>query len=126
MRFAILHHTGSALHPDHYDLLIQTAEGADDDDCVLEAFATVRDEFPEPAAGAPVSLKRLALHRRVYLDYEGALSRERGQVARADGGVCILRERTAAAAVYELQGARLAGKFRLRSQGGGVAWEKFE
>jgi hypothetical protein len=126
MRFVVLHHTGWPGKPDHYDLLLQFAEGASDDDLVLRAFATVRDEFPLPGActagqassGTGACRLRLqADHRRAYLTFQGAVSGGRGGVERVDEGACEMlapRATEPEDMCVRLAGARLKGCFRLR------------
>lgn len=119
MRFAILHHTGSATQASHYDLLFQTAEGAGDDDRVLESYSTLKDEFP--GCSGPVRVKAIAPHRRIYLQYEGPLGGARGEVTRADGGEYTLETPAEGLRRLKLSGRRLQGAFILR-RGADGAW----
>jgi hypothetical protein len=105
LRYAILHHTDWPGHPDHYDLLLQTAPGTSDDDRVLRTFSTLRDECP--ANG--VLLIGNQDHRRLYLDYEGPVSGERGRDRRVDSGEC----RVEGPSVFTLTGGRLSGRITL-------------
>jgi len=82
MRYVVLHHTGWDGHPDHYDVMLQLATGSSDTDRVLATFASQIDDVPE--AGA--AFERLPEHRRLYLDYQGPLSDNRGRVDRVDAG----------------------------------------
>lgn len=59
---------------DHYDVMFESTEG-------LETWAVMR----LPDAIAQVA-HRLDLHRAVYLDYEGPISGDRGEVRRVDAG----------------------------------------
>jgi len=61
--------------PSHWDLMFQKND-------VLATWAT--PEFPSP--GVCSVAERLASHRLAYLDYEGPVSRSRGQVRRAAWG----------------------------------------
>jgi hypothetical protein len=74
MRFAILHHTG--ISSPHYDFLIET--GLDD---LLLTFRL--EHWP---VSSPADAVRQPDHRRIYLDYEGPISRNRGQVRRIASG----------------------------------------
>jgi len=76
LRFAILHHTG--IPEPHFDLLFETHEGSD--------LATWRS--PVWPITSPATVHRLKDHRRLYLDFEGDLSRRRGHVERIAGGTC--------------------------------------
>ncbi len=82
-RFAILRHEG--VPGPHFDLLV------DVDGVAL--LATWRcDAWP---ITAPLILLRQSDHRRIYLDYEGPISGNRGQVRRVDGGPCCVAELSA-------------------------------
>lgn len=112
MRFAVLHHTGWPGRPDHYDLLLQYADGDDDNSAVLKTFATLRDEFP----ATHVQLKKIADHRRAYLELQGELSGGRGHVTRVDGGdlrFISIPGDTWQDVRFELHGEKLRGNFRL-------------
>jgi hypothetical protein len=74
LRFAILHHTG--VPQPHFDLMFETAAG--------EALATWRS--PTWPIVEPVEIERLEDHRRDYLDYQGPISNDRGEVKRVAGG----------------------------------------
>ena len=55
-------------------------------------------------------------HRRLYLDYEGPVSGNRGQVTRHDGGTfdweAVLNERI----ILRLEGVKLRGRLRLERE----------
>ncbi len=74
MRFAILQHTG--IPAPHFDLLIET--GPDD---LLLTFRL--EQWPITSL---CDIVRQQDHRRIYLDYEGPISRNRGQVRRVASG----------------------------------------
>jgi hypothetical protein len=74
LRFAILHHTG--VPSPHFDLMFETAAGS--------ALATWRSPvWPIVQATA---VERLDDHRHDYLDYEGPVSNDRGEVRSVAGG----------------------------------------
>lgn len=82
-RFAVLRHEG--VPEPHFDLLVDV-DGA-------SLLATWRcDAWP---ITAPLMLVRQADHRRIYLDYEGPVSGDRGQVRRVDAGPCRVMELSA-------------------------------
>jgi hypothetical protein len=109
MRFAVLHHTGWPGHDDHYDILLQNAVGASEDDRVLLAFATRENRFP--AAGA--LLLRRDNHRRLYLEHEGDVGGGRGNVARADEGALESIAQDGKSVAFTLCGKKLIGSFRI-------------
>jgi hypothetical protein len=116
MRFVVLHHIDWPGHPDHYDLMLQSDTGRDDDDPVLKTFSTLADKFPDPAESG-IRLALIAPHRRAYLLYQGPLSDNRGRVERVDEGEMntLSTELDRGAVVrIELQGRRLRGEFQLR------------
>lgn len=71
-RFAILDHDWP-IH--HWDLLLEDGD-------VLLAWRLLA----EPRLGATVPIERLTDHRKMYLDYEGSVSGNRGTVSRWDAG----------------------------------------
>ena len=112
LHFAVLHHTAWPNHPDHFDLMLQTAIGQNDNSAVLKTFATVDDQFPH--AGATI-FQPISNHRRLYLSYEGVLSSQRGCVKRADEGlVKWLVNPGGAELEFELLGRKLNGKFTMK------------
>jgi len=119
MRFVVLHHTDWPGKPDHYDLLIQTKKGHGDDR-FLRAFATVTDDFPSPALDETSDqclLHAQEDHRIRYLDYEGLVGGERGQVSRADEGKCEHIEPPSGSRLKcHLQGEHLRGTFEIRKR----------
>jgi hypothetical protein len=110
-RFVLLRHTGHG--PVHFDLMI--AHGT--------ALATWQfaDSPTLLAPGATLPCRQLAEHRMAYLDYEGPVGGERGQVQRAAAGTCTLHSATATDWDFDLDGPTLHGKFRLRC-GPNAAW----
>ncbi len=103
-RFVILEHDHPTLH---WDLMLE--HGA--------ALRTWRLAEP-PQAGKTVAATALADHRRLYLDYEGPVSGNRGQVRRWDAGTYEGELPAAGAAVeIEIRGQRMGGRAVLRRQG---------
>lgn len=144
MRFVVLHHTGWPGRGDHYDLMLQLEDGADDDDPVLRAFATLSDDFPDGishsdtrarggTAGIDAQINLLRMlddHRRAYLAHEGPLTGNRGSVQRVEAGDVIFAAPPGPGTQdlrFELQGTRLRGGFRLRPMGSGIyAFERLK
>lgn len=84
MRFVLLHHRDWPGHAEHYDLMLQTALGEDDDATVLETYSSLENVLPD--GRVPMALRLEKPHRRKYLDYQGAVSGGRGRVLRIDAG----------------------------------------
>ncbi len=82
-RYAILRHCRST--DTHYDLLLEVPGH--------ELLATWQVFVPPERWGAaPVAATKLPDHRRMYLDYEGPISNDRGAVTRVDAGIQKLLE----------------------------------
>jgi hypothetical protein len=106
-RYVILEHD----HPvRHWDFMLE----------VGEVLRTWRLAEP-PAAGATVRAEPISDHRRLYLDYKGAVSGNRGTVKRWDAGtftwIADEKERIA----VRLEGQRSRGLVTLR-RGSADAW----
>jgi hypothetical protein len=76
LRYVILHHMDVA--EPHFDLMFETLPGSD--------LATWRS--PIWPIEQTITLTRLRDHRRFFLQYEGALTNERGMVQRVADGEC--------------------------------------
>ena len=104
-RFALLEHHWDGVH---WDLLLEVGE-------VLRTWA-----IDAPIVeGVTLPARALGDHRRVYLDYEGAIAGDRGWVRRVDQGVYEARTWTAEWVRVELSGAQLVGLAELRRVGTG-------
>ncbi|QDU29815.1 hypothetical protein ETAA8_49300 [Anatilimnocola aggregata] len=103
-QFVLLRHTLPADSPraSHYDLMLESGESLLT--WAIEAL---------PTAGSIVA-EELPPHRLVYLDYEGAVSNNRGSVARVDRGELVWLQQTSDEYCARLQGEQLRGEFRLR------------
>jgi hypothetical protein len=102
-RFALLHHAleAAAGRFDHWDLMLEHGGS-------LVTFELER----LPAALGLFETRRLADHRLLYLDYEGHISGNRGQVIRLDRGRYLELPEESASGVarpfrYHLHGQRL-------------------
>lgn len=101
-RYAILHHT--VRDGEHWDLLL---EGDD-------ALATWQlASRPVGCSALPISATRLPDHRKIYLEYEGPISGDRGRVTRIDDGEYRPLDRRADRHLFELEGRVLRGRFCL-------------
>src|SRR5262245_8197624 len=93
-------------------------------DFMLEKEATLRTWrlSRPPGAHGPIDPEPLADHRLDYLDYEGAVSGNRGTVRRFDGGEYVLIEETEDRVVAELQGTILRGTVTVECTGASGGW----
>jgi hypothetical protein len=103
-RFVVLFHetpAGSA-RGKHFDLMLEH-------DGVLRTWAMEK----MPATGEIVAAEKLPDHRLHYLDYEGEVSGNRGDVRRVDAGVYYVVEENATTIVASLRGEKLRGTITL-------------
>jgi hypothetical protein len=94
-RFVILEHDHPFLH---WDLMLETGD-------VLRTWRLAHP--PEP--GRSIKATALGDHRRMYLDYEGPVSGDRGQVTRWDGGTFQWKNNKPNLVAVQLEGERLKG-----------------
>jgi hypothetical protein len=98
-RFVILEHDHPVLH---WDLMLEAGE-------VLRTWRLAEPPVPRKSVAAEPTWD----HRRVYLEYEGPISGDRGQVQRWEDGtfawVCEEKNRL----VVRLEGRRLQGLLHL-------------
>lgn len=80
VRFVVLRHTDRC--GVHFDLMIESGDH-------LAAWRCL--ESPESSGGQGQPCDQLGDHRRLYLDYEGPISGDRGEVTRHDEGSCEVR-----------------------------------
>ncbi len=101
-RFVVQYHDLSA--GGHWDLMLEQDE----------SLATWQlSAPPEVALDGPVAARRIADHRKAYLDYEGAVSGGRGRVQIADSGEYMTLKTDEGEWVVDLHGRILRGRFRL-------------
>jgi hypothetical protein len=105
-RFVLLEHHWNGVH---WDLMLEAGD-------VLRTWAIDAPIVPD----VTVPARALGDHRRVYLEYEGAISGDRGWVRRVDSGVYEPRIWTAERVEAVLKGAQLVGLVALWSVGAGV------
>jgi hypothetical protein len=101
-RFVVLAHTDR--HGLHFDLMIDLGERLATWKCLLP---------PEQSGAAGQPCVRLADHRHSYLDYEGPVSGDRGDVRRHDAGACTVLEHTDDRWRVNFAGRRLIGRYKL-------------
>lgn len=100
----------------HWDLMLDT--GGSLATWKLAEDPTKLSPQAEPGAkGVPA--RRLPDHRRAYLDYEGPVGGNRGQVTRVDRGTCKLVRDDPQSYAVRLAGERLTGLFEFRVEATG-------
>ncbi len=106
-RFVILHHRQR--DGEHWDFMIEQAD----------ALATWRLER-EPLAcdGETIPAERIADHRKAYLEYEGPVSRDRGEVSRIESGGCEILSNAGGVWRLRLDGGRLRGHYEISESAG--------
>ena len=106
-RFALLHHRTppGADKPDHFDLLLEDGE-------VLKTFTL----WQFPKVSQSIAAEADFDHRLVYLDYEGPVSNNRGEVTQADQGTFAWIVRETDRIEIELAGRQLTGRLTLEIQ----------
>jgi len=102
-RYVILEHDHPCLH---WDLMLETAD----------VLRTWRLEAP-PQPGKAVAATAIFDHRRMYLDYEGPVSGNRGRVLRWDHGTFSWQKTEDDHLAVELNGVRLHGSVVLKRAG---------
>ena len=100
LRFVVLTHDHPSLH---WDFMLES-------DNRLRTWRL--DELPD--AGSLIAAEPLADHRLHYLDYEGPVGGNRGEVRRWDRGEYVLLEETPARIEVRLTGEKLVGTAVLR------------
>ena len=104
-RFVLLIHD----HPFvHWDLLVQRGE-------VLRSWRLLEspDRWRSAAESQELSAEAIGDHRLMYLDYEGPVSCERGQVVRWDHGQAEWLTESETSVRLRLSGSRLSGELML-------------
>ena len=89
----------------HWDFLFEEPEG-----CMTFSVAQESAEEARKTGVLGCTAKRLADHRRKYLDYEGPVSGNRGTVQRIDDGTCETIDET-----IHFQGNICAGTINLQN-----------
>jgi hypothetical protein len=79
LRYVVLHHTG--IDEPHFDLMFEREPKG--------ALVTVRCTDWPPTR--QTRFEHIGDHRRDYLEYEGPVSGNRGQVRRVEAGTCTVK-----------------------------------
>lgn len=100
----------------HWDVLVEHGE-------VLRSWRLLES----PArwlvqAAVTLSAEAMGDHRRMYLDYEGPVSRERGRVARWDHGQAEWLVESETLVRLRLNGSRLVGELTLNRETSQPLW----
>jgi DNA polymerase Ligase (LigD) len=104
-RFVLLEHLWDGVH---WDLMLEVGE-------VLHTWAI---DAPI-VAGVDLPARAIADHRRLYLEYEGEISGNRGRVRRLDEGTYRVLLWSAEHIRVELAGSQLVGEVELRRDSSG-------
>ena len=107
-RYVILEHDHPVLH---WDFMLEAGD----------ILRTWRLAAP-PRLGQTIAAEMSFAHRLLYLDYEGPISGNRGQVVRWDHGVFAWQEDTHTRIIVQLQGERLQGTARLERSAEEAWW----
>ncbi|QDT25739.1 ATP-dependent DNA ligase [Gimesia panareensis] len=106
-QYVILRHD----HPElHWDLMLEEGD-------VLKTWRLPQPPEIDPAldeSSLDLTAEELPDHRLVYLEYEGPVSGDRGEVTRWDRGTFTLLERSEDQLVALLTGEELAGRITLK------------
>ena len=102
-RFVLLEHTWNGVH---WDFMLECG-------AALRTWAIDRPIV----AGQDLPARALSDHRRIYLDYEGEIPGNRGQVRRVETGTYRTVLWTANRVRVELAGSQLVGEVDLRESG---------
>jgi len=114
-QYVILRHD----HPElHWDLMLEEGD-------VLKTWRLPQPPEIDPASdetSLDLTAEALPDHRLVYLEYEGPVSGDRGEVSRWDRGTFTLLERSEDQLVALLTGEELAGRLTLKKQDSENRW----
>ncbi|QDU01265.1 ATP-dependent DNA ligase [Gimesia chilikensis] len=114
-QYVILRHD----HPElHWDLMLEEGD-------VLKTWRLPQPPEIDPASNETsldLTAEALPDHRLVYLEYEGPVSGDRGEVSRWDRGTFTLLERSEDQLVALLTGEELAGRITLKKQDSENRW----
>jgi len=103
-RFVILHHrlaTG-----EHWDLMLEHGE---------KLMTWQLERPPTDPADLPIRARRIGDHRKLYLDYEGPVSGNRGEVHQLDSGTVEFLDVRPTRCRVRLLGRLLSGEYVLRA-----------
>lgn len=107
LRFVLLRHEmpESSARASHYDLMLERA----DDLFTLELIEALQ-------RGVAQLARELTPHRKAYLDFEGPVSQDRGEVHRIDRGSLTIVSWTDSKIEADLSGQTLRGRLTLERE----------
>ncbi|MCO6436687.1 MAG: hypothetical protein J5J06_06320 [Phycisphaerae bacterium] len=105
-RFVILHHRRA--QGEHWDFMLEAGD-------VLMTWQLSRE--PTGPEALPIPARRIADHRKAYLDYEGPVSGNRGTVTRVESGTFELLSQIPDRIEFRLAGEKFVGRFAIGSDG---------
>jgi hypothetical protein len=104
-RFVVLHHNTS--DGEHWDLCLEQ-------DAILATWQLAENpQRLDTDNSQPIAARRIQDHRKLYLDYEGPISNNRGHVTRLDRGTYRLIEQFPTQWHFRLYGHYLNGTYDL-------------
>lgn len=112
-RFVILHHR--LADGEHWDLMLEH-QGT------LLTWQLLSE--PQGLESLPIAARRIENHRLAYLDYEGPISGNRGNVRRVEAGDVQVEQLDDSLCVFSLHGDLLVGRFRLVESESGWTLER--
>jgi hypothetical protein len=129
-KFVLLYHEcpPDFNRPSHCDLMLEVAGtlrtwAIAALPCAWRATAGLPSSTDATAADS-VAATQLLDHRLAYLDYEGPVSGERGQVRRLDAGTFVSVKESTDEWIVELTGQRIRGQLKLaRVAGESTQWQ---
>ena len=101
-RFVVQQHILSA--DQHWDLMLETED--------MLATWQLSDP-PKICLAGTTTVKKIADHRKAYLEYEGPVSNNRGEVHIVERGTYVLMSQTGREWVVEFSGGALRGRYRI-------------
>jgi hypothetical protein len=107
-QFVILEHCYRGVH---WDFMLECGQ-------VLRTWALAE----QPRSGQTIQARPLPDHRLAYLEYEGPISRDRGEVKRWDRGTYTLLEQHDDRLALRLEGHTCRGTVTLTREQGGELW----
>ena len=115
-QFVLLHH----VLPDgeHWDLCLDQGQ-------TLATWQLLTYPSLQISQADPIPARRLADHRRAYLDYEGPVSGGRGHVTRVDRGTYVLLDRQPDRWVVRLSGSVMIGTYEIAAIADSGLWNVY-
>lgn len=100
MKFVIHHHVTV---PEHYDLMLEAEE-------TLHTWQLTTKNLTSLLSGRRIEAVKIHDHRKMYLEYEGPVSCDRGHVSLFDSGEYRLMKEKKHRTEYFFSGKKLTGR----------------